>query len=192
MRKELKIIKKDINPVEDFMEKESKIFRFKNRTIIPFYYNKSLKKVSVNVGLQNIGYVLNRLKEEVDLIHSTWFMKKITKSRIRKEMIYKNFRGILDEFKHIIYKYEIPNEISIPLIEDPLGVNLFMQLFASALLDEIYKYNIKDPEKIKQSFYAIMESEKNSGYISDYELRFLIFIVDLIDVFFKETIKEEK
>ena len=192
MRKELKITKKDINPVEDFMEKESKIFRFKNRTIIPFYYNKPLKKVSVNVGLQNIGYVLNRLKEEVDLIHSTWFMKKLTKSRLRKEMIYKNFRSILDEFKTVITSYEIPNEISIPLIEDPLGVNLFMQLFASALLDEIYKYNIKDPEKIKQSFYAIMESEKDSGYISDYELRFLIFIVDLIDIFFKESIKEVK
>jgi len=192
MRRRIENTKKVINPVEDFMEKESKVFRFKNRTIIPFYYNKSLRIVSVNVGLQSIGYVLHRLEEEVDDIHNTWFMKKLTKSRLRREMIYKNFRSILDEFKSVITSYEIPNKIQIPLIEDPLGVKLFMQLFASALLDEIYKYNIKDPDKIKQSFYAIMESGKDSGYISDYELKFLIFIVDLIDIFFKETIKEEK
>ena len=80
--------------IESNLGIEEKGFSFKKRTIIPFYYNKSLRKISVNVGLQNIGYVLNRLEEEVEIIHNTWFMKKITKSRLRREMIYKNFRWI--------------------------------------------------------------------------------------------------
>lgn len=169
---------------------EDKKFSFKRRTIIPFYYNKSLRKISVNVGLQDIGYVLNRLGEEVQDIHNTWFMKKLTKSRLRKEMIYKNFRSILDEFKSIVKEYQIPNNISIPLIEDPLGVKLFMQLFSSALLDEILKFDIKDSRKIMDNFNSIMELGRDVDYISDYELRFLFLTVDLIEIFLRECIKK--
>lgn len=173
---------------------EEKGFSFKKRTIIPFYYNKSLRKISVNVGLQDIGYVLNRLEEEIEIIHNTWFMKKLTKSRLRKEMVYKNFRSILDEFKSIVREYQIPNDISIPLIEDPLGVKLFMQLFASALLDEILKFDIKDSKKIINTFNNIMEIGRDIDYISDYELKFLILTVDLIEIFLREYMKkvEEK
>nr|DAN06414.1 MAG TPA: hypothetical protein [Caudoviricetes sp.] len=183
-------IKRIIDMKNNIMNKEFKTFSFKSKTIIPFYYNKSLRKISVNVGLQNIGYVLNRLEEEVNIIHNTWFMKKITKSRLRKEMIYKNFRSILDEFKGIVKGYQIPNKISIPLIEDPLGVKLFMQLFASALLDEILKLDIKDSRKIINTFNSIMEMGRDVDYISDYELRFLMLTVDLIEIFFREYIKK--
>lgn len=176
--------------IESNLGIEEKGFSFKKRTIIPFYYNKSLRKISVNVGLQNIGYVLNRLNEEIEIIHNTWFMKKITKSRLRREMIYKNFRSILDEFKSIVREYQIPNNISIPLIEDPLGVKLFMQLFASAILDEILKFDIKDSRKIMDRFNSIMEIGRDVDYISDYELRFLILTVDLIEIFLRECIKK--
>lgn len=183
-------IKRIIDLQNDIMCEDFKNFSFKSRTIIPFYYNKSLRKISVNVGLQNIGYVLNRLEEEMEKIHNTWFMKKITKSRLRREMIYKNFRSILDEFKRIVKGYQIPNRISIPLIEDPLGVKLFMQLFASSLLDEILKFDIKNSRKIIDSFNAIMEAGRDIDYISDYELRFLIFTVDLIEIFLRVSMKK--
>ena len=183
-------IKRITDMQNNIMNKEFKTFSFKSKTIIPFYYNKSLRKISVNVGLQNIGYVLNRLDEEVEMIHNTWFMKKLTKSRLRREMIYKNFRSILDEFKSVIMNYQIPNKIQIPLIEDPLGVKLFMQLFASALLDEILKFDIKDSRKIMDNFNSIMEIGRDVDYISDYELRFLMLTVDLIEIFFREYIKK--
>ena len=64
-------IKRIIDLQNDIMCEDFKNFSFKGRTIIPFYYNKSLRKISVNVGLQNIVYVLNRLVEEVEKIHNT-------------------------------------------------------------------------------------------------------------------------
>ena len=182
-------IKRIIDVQDDIMFEDFKNFSFKSRTIIPFYYNKNLRKISVNVGLQNIGYVLNRLEEEMEKIHNSWFMKKPTKSRLRREMIYKNFRSILDEFKRIVKGYQIPNRISIPLIEDPLGVKLFMQLFASSLLDEILKFDIKNSRKIIDSFNAIMEAGRDIDYISDYELRFLVFTVNLIEIFLRVSMK---
>ena len=63
-----------------------------------------------------------------------------------------------------------------------------------SLLDEILKFDIKDSRKIIDTFNAIMEAGKDIDYISDYELRFLIFTVDLIEVFFRVSMKkmEEK
>ena len=69
-----------------------------------------------------------------------------------------------------------------------------MQLFASALLDEILKLDTKDSKKIINTFNSIMEIGRDIDYISDYELKFLILTVDLIEIFLREYMKkvEEK
>ena len=94
----------------------------------------------------------------------------------------------------LFFFFSLTNKISIPLIEDPLGVKLFMQLFASALLDEILKLDTKDSKKIINTFNSIMEMGRDIDYISDYELKFLILTVDLIEIFLREYMKkvEEK
>lgn len=183
-------IKSDINIQNNTLYKEFKTFSFKNKTIIPFYYNKSLRKILVEVKLSTIENVLNRLEKEVDKINNTFFMKAITKCRLRREMIYKNFRSILDEFKAIIMKYQIPNKISIPLIEDPLGVKLFMSLFISSLMNEVLRYNPKDSDKITQYLDAIDQEGVNIDLVTDYEFRYLKLIVDIIDMYFRELVNK--
>lgn len=183
-------IKGDLDIQNNTLYKEFKNFSFKNKTIVPFYYNKSLRKVLVEVKLITIENVLNRLKKEVDRINNTFFMKAVTKCRLRREMIYKNFRSILDEFKAIIMKYQIPNKISIPLIEDPLGVKLFMSLFISSLMNEVLRYNPKDSDKITQYLDAIDQEGVNIDLVTDYEFRYLKLIVDIIDMYFRELVNK--
>ena len=67
-------IKGDVDVQNNTLYKEFKTFSFKNKTIIPFYYNKSLRKVLVEVKLITIENVLNRLEKEVDKINNSVFL----------------------------------------------------------------------------------------------------------------------
>lgn len=178
------------NPVLSFIESLNKSYDFKTELIVPFFYDTAKRRVSSSIPIVSIRYLLVRIENDLEEINKVIFMKKDTKDLLKKTLIYKNFLNILEEFKSSCIRRNVSSIINTPILEDPLGVRVFMELVLSDILREIHNKGNEVSRRNSYKLLKAIDSEETKEVYNEeeYDIKLLNICVDTMSSYLK-TIK---
>ena len=176
----------NINPVISFMENLNKNYDFKSELILPFHYD-TIKGVTTGMPITSINSLLVNIEEDLKKIDKKRFMNKGKKILLKNTLIHKNFLNILEEFKSACIRRNLPEIISVPILENPLAIRILIELVMSDILREIYNKGNNVAKKISSELLMAIDLEefKNVHNDEEFNIKLLNLCVDTMASYLK-------